>query len=165
VLRAENVRLYNPPEFGGDPALVAAEVHLEYDRAALGRGTLHLRLLRLHLAELVVVEDGRGGLNLSALAARWAALRDAAAPPLHFGGIDTLNLTLERVRRVNLRDPARNVSLDPALRGQIWQAVRTPADLQRVWTELAARPAVRPVLTPAAPAPENSAPRPGRTPR
>lgn len=165
VLRAENVRLYNPPEFGGAPALLAAEVHLEYDLAALGRGTLHLPLLRLHLAELVVVEDGRGGLNLSVLATRWTALRDADAPPLRFGGIDTLNLTLEQVRRVNLRDPARNVSLDPALRGQIWQGLRTPAELQRVWLEVAGRPAFRAVLTPAPSALENPSSRPGHSPR
>lgn len=165
VLHAENVRLYNPPEFGGAPALIAAEVHLEYDRAALWRGTLHLPLLRLHLAELVVVEDGRGGQNLSALAARWTALRHAEAPPLRFGGIDTLNLTVERVRRVNLRDPARNVSLDPALRGQIWQGLRSPAELQRVWTEVAARPALKTVLGSAPPAAENSSPRPGHSPR
>lgn len=165
VLRAENVRLYNPPEFGGAPALIAAEVHLEYDPAALWRGTLHLPLLRLHLAELVLVEDGRGGQNLPALAARWTALRDADAPPLRFGGIDTLNLTLERVRRVNLRDPARNVSLDPALRGQIWQGLRTPAELQRVWAEVATRPALKTVLGPASPAADNSTPRPGRSPR
>ncbi len=158
TLRAENVRLYNPPEFGGAPALVAAEVFLEYDRAALVRGTLHLPLLRLHLQELTVVEDGRGGLNLSVLAARGAASWQAHPPAWEFAGLDTLNLTVEQVRRVNLRDPARNLSLDPALRGQVWQGLRTTADLQRCWTGLTSRPAFRRVLMPPAPAAGRSSP-------
>lgn len=148
VVRAENVRVYNPPEFGGAPWLTAQEVHAEYDRAALWRGDLHLRLLRLHLTELVVVEDGRGGQNLQALAGRWPWANTRKTDGRRFVGLDTLNLTLERVRRVNLRAPERNLTLDPALRGQVWQGLRTPADLHRVLAELATRPAFKTVFSP-----------------
>ncbi len=47
-LHLEDVRVYDPPEFGGGPFLTAREVHLEYDPAALARGSLRLRLLRAH---------------------------------------------------------------------------------------------------------------------
>ncbi len=152
VLRAENLRLYNPPEFGGAPWLTAREAYLEYDRAALRRGVAHLRLVRLHLDELVVVEDGRGGQNLAALAALWTRAERSESSWLRFGGIDTLNLTLERARRVNLRVPGRELTSDPALRGQVWQGLRTRADVNRVLSEIAARPALRALLAPPEPA-------------
>lgn len=160
TVRAENVRLYHPAAFGGAPAVTAAEVFVEYDRAALWRGTLHLPLLRLHVEELTVVEDGRGGQSLPLLTAPGAAQAPVEPPALDFGGIDTLNLTLERLRRVNLRDPARNLTLDPAWRGQVWQGLRTWTDVQRVWAGLTSRPPFRVVLTPATPAPAAASGRP-----
>lgn len=161
VLRAENVRFYNPPEFGGAPWLTAREAYLEYDRAALRRGEFHLRLLRLHLDELVVVEDGRGGQNLAALAALWTRAEGSELSWFRFGGIDTLNLTLERARRVNLRVPGRELTLDPALRGQVWQGLRTRADVNRVLSEVAARPALRVLFAPPEPAKTPAAPSAG----
>jgi uncharacterized protein involved in outer membrane biogenesis len=147
VLTLESVRLYNPPEFGGAPFLDASEIHLEYDRAALLRGTLALRLLRVNLAELVVVEDGQGGQNLRALLVRAAAtFRNRGGAPFEFGGIGTLNLTVERIRRQNLRDPSRNTMLQPAIRGVVLQNLRTGADLARVLTGLALRHGLGPVL-------------------
>jgi len=32
----QNLKLYNPPSFGGTPFLDIPEIHVEYDRAALG---------------------------------------------------------------------------------------------------------------------------------
>src|ERR1041385_5476467 len=52
VVTIENFKLYNPADFGGGPFLNIRELHVEYDRAALGRRTVHLKLLRLDLAEL-----------------------------------------------------------------------------------------------------------------
>ncbi|HOC01832.1 MAG TPA: hypothetical protein PKM43_24165, partial [Verrucomicrobiota bacterium] len=56
----ENLRLYNPPEFGGSVFLHVAECHVEYDRLALLQRRVHLRLFRLNLAEASVVEDVAG---------------------------------------------------------------------------------------------------------
>ena len=162
VLTLESVRLYNPPEFGGAPFLDASEVHLEYDRAALFRGTLALRLLRVNLAELVVVEDGQGGQNLRALLARAAAtFRSRGGVPVEFGGLGTLNLTVQRVRRQNLRDPARNAVFEPAIRGVVLQNLRTGPEVARALTALALRSGLGPVLGLAAPtnAPPATAPR------
>ena len=57
VVRIENFKLYNSAEFGGTPFLDIRELHLEYDRAAITRRTLHVKLLRLDLAELNVVKS------------------------------------------------------------------------------------------------------------
>lgn len=147
VLTLESVRLYNPPEFGGAPFLDASELHLEYDRAELFRGTLTLRLLRVNLAELVAVEDGQGGQNLRALLARAAAtFRSRGGAPFEFGGLGTLNLTVQRVRRQNLRDPARNAVFEPAVRGVVLQNLRTGPELARALTALALRAGVGSIL-------------------
>ena len=147
VLTLEAVRLYNPPEFGGAPFLEASEIHLEYDRAALLRGTLALRLLRVSLGELVVVEDGQGRQNLRALFARLSApAPGTGVAPVDFGGIGTLNLTVDRVRRQNLRDPARNAVFQPPIRGVVLQNLRTGPDLARALTGLALRSGMGPIL-------------------
>lgn len=157
LLTFEDLRLYNPPEFGGAPFLVAPEVHVVYDRAALARGVVHLRLLRVHVAELVVVEDGRGGQNLRALGARWLTPGGPAGrAPFRFGGIDTVNLTLDRVRRVNLLRPDRNLALDPGIRQQVFQSLRASNDLAWALAQLAARPGLAAALAP--PAPTNAPP-------
>ncbi len=148
-LHLEDVRVYDPPEFGGGPFLTAREVHLEYDPAALARGSLRLRLLRAHVAELVVTEDSQGGQNLRTLAAR-GLLRDApAAPwPLQWEGVETVNLTVDRVRRVNPWQPARNLSLDPGVRQAVFKSVCTVQDLWLIWAHLAGRPTVAAILHP-----------------
>src|SRR5262245_14959465 len=46
----ENVRLYNTAEFGGSPFVDLAELHLEYNRAALATRKLRFALVRLNLA-------------------------------------------------------------------------------------------------------------------
>lgn len=147
VLTLEGVRVYNPAEFGGAPCLEAAEVHLEYRRVPLARGTLQLALLRLRITELLLVEDARGALNLPAVAARIAATTRAnGGPDLAFGGIDTLNLTVERIRRQTLRDPTRQAAIQPPVRGMVLQNLRTGPDLARALTDLAWRSGAGPIL-------------------
>ena len=66
-LTVENLRLYNPPEFGGSVFLHVAECHVEYDRLALLQRRVHLRLFRLNLAEASIVEDVAGQTNLESI--------------------------------------------------------------------------------------------------
>ena len=70
VVTIENLKLYNRPEFGGAPFIDMPELHVEYDRAALSRGKLHITLMRFNLAELNVVKNEAGQTNLVSLMAR-----------------------------------------------------------------------------------------------
>jgi uncharacterized protein involved in outer membrane biogenesis len=125
--------IYNSPDFGGAPLLDLPEFHVEYDRGALWSGKLHLRLLRLNLAQLNVVEDKNGRLNLQALEKQ---MNSTGGPVVsskpssggyQFAGIDTLNLTMRGATFQSFKNPAANETLNPDLRNQIFSKVNSPA--------------------------------------
>jgi hypothetical protein len=60
----KNLRLYNPPDFGGTPFLDIPEIHVEYDRAALAPARIHITLLRFNLGEIDIVKNQAGQTNL-----------------------------------------------------------------------------------------------------
>lgn len=115
-LTIENFKLYNTAELGGGPFLELPELHIELDREALSRRELHFKLIRLHLAELNIVQSqsGRGGiaqfpqLNPQALTNQVIHTRPRQGDQLQFAGIDTLNLTLGRIKQIDLRQPANS---------------------------------------------------------
>jgi len=133
VVTIENCRLYNPAEFGGTPFLDIRELHVEYDRAALARRTLHVKLMRLNLAELNVVKGDTGHTNLVVLEPG----QPAAAPRPEdwiFTGVDVLNLTVGTVRFMDLKNLSKNREFKPDLRNQIFKDVKTTADLYGILT-------------------------------
>lgn len=129
VVTIENLELYNPAEFGGTPFLDLRELHLEYDRAALARRTLHVKLMRVNLAELNVVKSDAGRTNLVSLQPPPPSSRPARAEEWIFTGVDVLNLTVGKVRFVDLKNLGRNREFNPDLRNQIFKDVNTTADL------------------------------------
>lgn len=130
TLTLEDLRLYNPPEFGGAVFLHVAEFHLEYDLAALQQRQLHLRLLRVNLAEATVVENPAGQSNLDFIGGRLRR-KQAAAPKseLAFTGLDTLNLSLGRLNRVNLKNPTQVEVTNLGIRNEIYTNLRNQQDV------------------------------------
>jgi hypothetical protein len=132
VVTIEDFRLYNTPEFGGTAFVDIPELHVEYDRAALSRRQLHLTLLRFHLAELNIVKNEAGHTNLVSLMHKPAPPRPANAstvPEIEFVGIDVLNLTLGRLRLLDLKDRQKSGELYLGLRDQVFRNVKTQSDL------------------------------------
>lgn len=152
TLTLHNVKLFNPPEFGGTPFLEIPDATLQYDRLALATGRLRWRLIRLHLAELTVVRDAQGRANLPVI--RAAITHRTARPGFatwRFGGIDTLNLTLERIRSYQLGSKTPPATLHLGLQNEILRDLRTTADLEQALLDLVARLGLGPLLhTPAA---------------
>lgn len=128
VVTIENLQLYNTSEFGGMPFLAIRELHLEYDRAALARRTLHVKLMRLNLAEMNVVKSDAGQTNLVRLQPA-APLREPKPDEWIFTGVDVLNLTVGNVRFVDLKNLRRNREFKPDLQNQVFKDVKTTADL------------------------------------
>jgi hypothetical protein len=134
VVTIENLKLYNRPEFGGTPFLDIRELHVEYDRAALRHRKLHVTLMRFSLTELTVVKNEAGQTNLVSLMTEPVArhtgsrIRDRARD-LEFAGIDVLNLSLGKVRFLDLKDPRQNSALDLGVKNQVFRNVNSEGDM------------------------------------
>jgi len=111
ILRIGDLKLYHPPEFGGTTFAHIPEVYAQYDRGALWSGKLRFSQVRINLAEVSVVETRDGKTSAEFLVRRQQEAAEGIGNPLSlflsFAGIDTLHLTLGRVRYANLRDATR----------------------------------------------------------
>ena len=79
TVEIQNLRLYNPPSFGGTPFLNIPEIHVEYDRAALARHEIHVTLMRFNLGELDIVKNEAGQTNIFALGVTLPAKKTGGA--------------------------------------------------------------------------------------
>src|SRR5262245_38548014 len=124
-LTVEDFTLYNSPEFGGSPLVQIPEVHVECDPGALAFGKLHLKLLRLNLNEINIVESKDGRTNITVLLERLREKHDrrssgtSTAGGVAFQGIDTLNLTAGTVKYSSLRRANKNLEFEVGLRNEV----------------------------------------------
>ncbi len=132
TVTVENLRIYNPPEFGGSLFIHVAECHIEYDRPALLLRRLHLLLFRLNLAEASLVENAAGQVNLEAIRQRFRRKHgetNERRPGFEFGGVDMLNLSLGRLYRVNLAAPGRVQTLNLGVQNEIYTNLDSREDV------------------------------------
>jgi hypothetical protein len=131
VVTIEDFKLYNPAEFGGTPFLDIRELHVEYDREAMSRRELHITLLRLSITELNVVKNDLGGTNLLAFQAKPAPGK-SPADEIKFLGIDVLNLSVGKMRFMDLKNRSRDRELYPNLQNQVFKNIKTTGDLYAI---------------------------------
>lgn len=137
TLTIQNLKLYNPPSFGGTPFLDIPEIHVEYDRAALAKSDFHVTLLRLNLAELDIVKNQAGQTNLFAIAGPISAKKPRGGEAaeftrrtgLAFTGIDVLNVSVGTARFIDLQDQRRNRTQKIGIENCVIKNVKSPADL------------------------------------
>jgi uncharacterized protein involved in outer membrane biogenesis len=139
VVTIRDLKIHNPPAFGGTPFLNIPEIHVEYDRDALLKNRIHLTLLRFNLGELDIVRNEAGQTNLFALG---IALPKKGATGgdrqlkefkqrtgLDFQGIDVLNVSVGTARFIDLKDPSNNREQKIGIDNLVVKNVKTPADL------------------------------------
>lgn len=136
TLTIRNLKLYNPPDFGGTPFLTIPELHVEYDRAALRKHILHITLLRLDLSEIDVVKNQAGRTNVIAILKALHVRKSGSlentvrkATGFRFTGIDVLNISIGTARFINLGNQKENRWLNIDLQNQIIKNVKSPVDL------------------------------------
>lgn len=130
VFNLENFVLYNTAEFGGGTFLDVPDLHLEFYPDATKR-ELRLKLVRLNVRELNIVESLQGHTNITSMAGALETLQVQRTNSNErvFKGIDTLNLSVGKVRYINMRIPKRNQEINLALHNEIVQNVRTWEDM------------------------------------
>jgi len=132
VVTIQNLRLYNTPEFGGAPFLDVRELHVEFDRAAFVDRKLRIKLLRLDLAELTLVKNDAGRTNFQSVVSLDAPKKTGQTNTIEFVGIDVANISVGRVRSLNLKNPVKNREWNANLRDQVFKGIKTPGDAYAV---------------------------------
>lgn len=155
ALTIEDFTLYNTAEFGGGPLVNMPELRLIIDSDAGRAGKLKFNLVRLNLAEITVVTDKKGRINLDQLKDMQAAEAKKSGKTnqiasFEFAGVDTLNVTLGRARFINLADPRLNRDVKFGIDHQVFKDIKTMLDLETVAYALALRSGASFLLNPAA---------------
>ncbi len=134
----ENLKLYNTPEFGGTEFLIIPELRVEFDTDALATKKIKIKLLRFNLAELDVVKNQAGQTNLVTMLAQMP--KGKLAPHgIHVGGkkfefesIDVLNLSLGRMRLIDLKDRKNDRDVQINADNQVFNNVKTEGDVYSI---------------------------------
>jgi uncharacterized protein involved in outer membrane biogenesis len=133
----QDLKLFNPPDFGGTPFLDIPEIHVEYDPLALSKHQFHVTLLRFNLGELDIVKNDAGQTNLFAIAG-YVSVKNSGTRSkaefnkktgLDFTGIDVLNVSVGTLKFIDLKDQRQNRAQKIALENCVIKNVKTPADL------------------------------------
>lgn len=141
VITIKDLKVYNPPDFGGTPFLNIPEIHIEYDREALAKNQIHVTLMRFNLGELVIVKNEAGQTNLLSLGVAIPKKDKTSGSGsqglkefkertgLEFKGVDVLNVSIGSAKYIDLKNPANNREQKFAIENQVVKNVQTPADL------------------------------------
>ena len=136
-----DLKLYNPPDFGGTPFLDIREIHVEYDRMALASHTLHLTLVRFNLGELDIVKNEAGQTNIFALglglptkpapnrAANPAVADFQRQTGMKFESVDALNVSIGTFKYIDLKNPAHNRTQKIGIDNYVMKHVKGPGDV------------------------------------
>jgi uncharacterized protein involved in outer membrane biogenesis len=131
TITLENVKLYNTADFGGSLFIDMPELHLEYDPSVFRSGAFHFKLVRLNLAEIALVQDKKGRLNIEDWGKKSrdaAGKKKSSGKDFKFTGIDTFILTLGKFRLSNLAS-GREQEIEFAIKDQITRNVTSETNL------------------------------------
>jgi hypothetical protein len=134
VANLENITLYNPADFGGTPFLNIREMHVEFDREALTRRELRLKLLRVNIAELTVVKNDQGLTNIVVFASEPGSA--SSGPAISFAGVAVFNLSLQKVSYLDLEQQRNNRYYNVILRNQVTRDLKSAAEIHQVFVRI-----------------------------
>jgi hypothetical protein len=136
-IRIDNVRLINPPEFGGQLFIDLPDVYVEYDPVALAFRRVRFPRVLFRLDEMRLVRDGQGRTNLQALFDRlekseWNdRLTSRGFTPQ---GVDAVGFSIGRFKYFDAQDPLRHEETFIGVRGI---TVQKPRNAQEILDEMA----------------------------
>src|SRR5450759_603182 len=132
----QNLKLYNPPSFGGTLFLDIPEIHVEYDPLALSKRQFHITLLRFNLGELNIVKNEAGRTNIFSMATAVAkktgggsATEFTRQTGFEFTGIDVLNVSVGTAKFIDLKDQRQNREQKIGIENCVIKNVKSRTDL------------------------------------
>ncbi len=131
----EGLKIYNKPEFGGGTFLEMPELRVEVVPEDIRSGKLHFKTMRINVSEVTVVRNAEGKLNTDDLAKEAkkktsGEKKKTDLPGIDFGGIDTLIVSIGKVKVVDLANPRNNQEIVIGLKEEKGQNIKTEAELQ-----------------------------------
>lgn len=134
TVHLEGLKLYNTADFGGGTFLELPELRMEYVPDAVRDGKLRFKTVRLHLSEVHVVKNKAGQTNIEMLQKetkkKSSGQKDKTdKPAVDFGGIDTLYLTIGRIRMTDEKDPRNNDVIEIGLKDEVGRNLKTEAEI------------------------------------
>ena len=149
TVEIQNLKIHNSPDFGGTPFLDIPEIHVEYDRAALARREIHLKLLRFNLGELDIVKNQAGQTNIFLPGIKTPIQKSGGGGnPLadfkkqsgfDFTGIDMLNVSIGKVKYIDLQDQRNNREQTIGIDSLVIPNVKSQTDLLGLAADIALR--------------------------
>jgi uncharacterized protein involved in outer membrane biogenesis len=133
----KDLKIYNPPSFGGTLFLDIPEIHAEFNRAALLRHEIHFTLLRLNLSEFDIVKNQAGQTNIFTLGLALPPKISGngktpsvnVLPKTQFPPIDVLNVSIGTAKFIDLKDQRNNHEQDIGIEDCVIPNVKSGADL------------------------------------
>ena len=135
AVRVRDLKLYNPPEFGGTLMADVPELVVDLDATQAADGKLHFRQLKLDLAELNVVRNAAGRFNLDGVEKRirerlhQRRKKRGAKFKFEFAGIERLQLNMGQVLYTDLRYPRHPLALNLAVTNETVISLQTEEEL------------------------------------
>ena len=138
TIEIQNLKIYNPPSFGGTPFLDIPEIHIEYDRTALAKREIHVTLMRFNLGELDIVKNQAGQTNIFTLGLKLPSKKTGGGQPAmnfkkqtgyDFKGIDSLNVSVGKLKYIDLKNPQNNREQEIGLDNCVTPNVKSQTDL------------------------------------
>jgi uncharacterized protein involved in outer membrane biogenesis len=139
TVEIQNLKINSPYNFGGAPFLDIPEIHIEYDRAAFAKSELHFMLVRFNLGEFDIVKNEAGQTNIFFLGLALPKNRVGNATKMKdqfkwqtgfdFTGIDALNISIGKVKFIDLKNPQNNREQTIGLDNCVIPNVKSSSDL------------------------------------
>jgi uncharacterized protein involved in outer membrane biogenesis len=130
----DGLKIYNTEQFGGGTFLDMPELRLEYVPGDIRDGKMHLKTMRLSLAEIHIVKDKDGRTNLEMLDKEVKKKSSGQktktnVPGVDFGGIDTLYLTVGKLKITDLNNSKNDREVNVGLKDEVGRNLKTEADV------------------------------------
>lgn len=136
----EGLKIYNKPDFGGGTFLELPELRVEVVPESLRSGKLRFKTMRVNLSEVTVVKNAEGKLNTEDLAKETKKKTSGQksksdVPGVDFGGIDTIIVSIGKIKVRDLGNPRNNVDYVVGLKEATGHNLKTEDEL-RMWLTL-----------------------------